>query len=216
MPPLKQLIPELTQGGLRRDIVANDGLRLPQRATGRPLAIRRALARREPDLVDVAFLAAMPRDNLAVQCLRIYDADPRHFECPRFDRRSARFPEQRFPVAHAHTESIDPAQHGVHAIQSLDPVLRLHPVGEISNEGTEYPTAAVSYGRNRQLHRKFVPVAVHSRDLYPLVYNRAFAGFEKLPEATCLCLTILVRDDCLDQGLADCLFPGPAKGIFRL
>src|ERR1700692_2185191 len=196
MPPLKQLIPELTQGGLRRDIVANDGLRLPQRATGRPLAIRRALARREPDLVDVAFLAAMPRDNLAVQCLRIYHADPRHFECPRFDRRSARFPEQRLPVAHAHTESINPAQHGVHAIQSLDPVFRLHALGEVSNEGTEYPTAAVYHGRDCQLHGKFVPVAVHGRELYPLVENRAFTGFEKLPEATRVCLAILDWANC--------------------
>src|ERR1700675_4192220 len=87
---------------------------------------------------------------------------------------------------------------------------------EISKKSTEYPAAAVSYRRDRQLHGKFVPVAVQRRELDPPVEHRSLAGFEKPPHATLLCLAILGWDNFLGHGLADCLFPSPAKGIFRL
>src|ERR1700736_3758664 len=132
MPASEQILTELTQGWFRRDIVANDGLRLAQRPAGRPLAIGHPLARREPDRLDVAFLAAIPRDNLAIQCVRVDHTDPRHSECARFNRSPARLPEQRFPIVYAYDQRIDTAQHGVDAIQASDPVLRLHSMGDVS------------------------------------------------------------------------------------
>ncbi len=127
----QQLIPELIQGSVGRDIVANDRLRLPQCAARRPAAIRCSLTRREPDHVDVALLAAVPRDNLAIQRFRVDHADPGHLECARFDCDSARLLEQRISISHAQDECIDPTQHGVYAIQTLDSVLRLHLLGDV-------------------------------------------------------------------------------------
>src|ERR1700721_1960494 len=131
MPPSEQIVTELTQGWFRRNIVANDGLRLAQRPAGRPPAIGHPLARREPDRLDVAFLAAIPRDNFAIQCLRVDHTDPRHSECARFNRNLARFLEQRVPIVHANDQRIDAAQHGVDATQASDPVLRLQSMGDV-------------------------------------------------------------------------------------
>src|SRR3984957_3671658 len=160
MPPSEQILTELTQGWFRRNIIANDGLRLAQRPGGRPLAIGYPLARREPDRLDVAFLAAIPRDNFAIQCLRVDHTDPRHSECARFNRSPARLPEQRFPIVHAYDQRIDTAQHGVDAIQASDPVLRLHSMGDVSkcDHRSCYLLPIVTDGSCRVFDRKPGPV----------------------------------------------------------
>jgi hypothetical protein len=68
-------------------------LRLPQCAAGRPLAIGRSRACREPDDIHIAFLTAVPGDDLAIERLRIDQANPRHPECTRVDGDPAGFPE---------------------------------------------------------------------------------------------------------------------------
>src|ERR1700719_2633999 len=160
MPPSEQILTELTQGWFRRNIVANDGLRLAQRPAGRPLAIGHPLARREPDLLDVASLAAIPCDNLAIQRLRVDHANPRHSECARLNRSPARLPEQCFPIVHTYDQRIDTAQHGVDAIQASDPVLRLHSLGDVSkcDHRSCYLLPIVTDGSRGVFDRKAGPV----------------------------------------------------------
>src|ERR1700686_4913197 len=83
--------------------------------------------------------------------------------------------------------------------------------GEISDEGAEYPSSAMSNRRDCQLYGKFVSIAMHGRKLYSRVDDRANTRFEKYAQALLVRPTMPRRDNRFGQGITDDVFPGPAK-----
>src|SRR5580658_7570736 len=105
MPAIQQLVPQLTDGWVRRDIIADDGFQQAQCSTGRALAFGGADLYRELDALNVGFFAAMPGNYLAFQGLPIHYTNPGHSKRPRLDRDAASFPEQIAAVSYLHGQS---------------------------------------------------------------------------------------------------------------
>src|ERR1035437_7702739 len=95
-------------------------------------------------------------------------------------------------------------------------LLGLFAFSEISDEGAEYPSSAMSDRRDCQLYGKFVSIAMHRRKLYSPVEDWTNTRFEKYAHAPRVGLTIPSRNNCLGQGITDDVFPGPAKSDGRL
>src|ERR1700688_1896453 len=72
--------------------------------------------------------------------------------------------------------------------------------GEISDEGAEYPSSAMSNRRECQLYRKFVSIAMQRRKLYSPVDDRTNTRFEKHAQALRVRLTTPRRDNRFGQG----------------
>src|ERR1700676_1992800 len=75
--------------------------------------------------------------------------------------------------------------------------------GEVSDEGAEYPSSAMSNRRDRQLYGKFVSIAMHRRKLYSSVDDRTNTRFEKYAQALLVRLAIPGRDNRFGQGDAN-------------
>ncbi|MEA3221080.1 MAG: hypothetical protein OZX49_02199 [Immundisolibacter sp.] len=72
------------------------------------------------------------RNNLHLAA--IDDAYPGHAKPAVLDGDAARLPEQLVPVAHAHDQRIDAAEHCVHAVQAADSVIRFLAYGDVRGE----------------------------------------------------------------------------------
>src|ERR1700736_2432417 len=87
---------------------------------------------------------------------------------------------------------------------------------EISDEGAEYPSSAMSNRRDCQLYGEFVSIAMDRRKLYSFVDDRTNTRFEKYAQALLVRLAIPSRDNRFGQGITDDVFPSPANGNDRL
>ncbi len=79
-----------------------------------------ALVQPERHQPDVVLPGAFPGDRFHAVGFFVHDADPRQLESPGPDGDAAGFPEQLLTAANAHDRGVDPAQHGVNAVQPGD------------------------------------------------------------------------------------------------
>ena len=89
-------------------------------------------------------------------------------------------------------------------------------LGDVVQEGDEADGAFHFDGRDGQLDRKLVTVAVEGLELQPLVQHPSLSRSEKPLQALTVSVPLSGRDDRFSQDPADRLLPGPAEGRLRL
>jgi hypothetical protein len=142
------------------DVVGDHRLRAAQRESKKALGVL-AIA-----VVLVDYLLEKRRAGFAAggnpgHAAGIQLDHPRQHEFARRDRDPARLPEQFAAIANAHDRAVDPAQHGVHAVQAPDPRIRLLSRGDIAANRDDQRLAARIQRAAMKLGPAFAAIAAH-------------------------------------------------------
>jgi hypothetical protein len=117
-----------------RHVLDGDEDLLQHRAPRQPAPVRAGIGQPQGHPPDVLVVRAPPRYRLDLPRRLIHDADPRHPESAGLDRHAAAFAEQLVALAHPDDRRVDAAQHGVHAVEALDFLLRLLALGDVGGD----------------------------------------------------------------------------------